>query len=310
MLTISLVIPSYRRLNTLKKTLEILFESESLPDEIIIVDQTEETNGRADTEALCNKYSLIKYVHQNVPSLTKARNTGIQIATGEVLVFMDDDVDVRNNTFSEIREIMSNIQVGMIGGVDELSIAPSSRSSKFFCKASNKKRNIGHVTEAVYGRFPDSLNEEFINTQWAMGFFFAIRKSLIEKYNILFDEKLQYYAYAEDLDFSYRYYKIANSEGLRCIMTPRIIVKHNVSTEFRLISEKTYCMNYAHRWYLSLKLFGSVKSKLAFIWSNIGDLLLAKRYRQSRKNVIRALLFWLRNSRSIANGNFHYEKFM
>lgn len=307
---ISLIIPSYRRAETLKKTLDIIEKSISLPDEIIIVDQTEQDKGQDQIEQLCNGYPLINYVHQDTPSLTKARNKGIDVAKGDILIFMDDDVDVRPNTFLEIRELMAYKDIAMIGGLDEGCAVPYARSNILFFKASQKNCHIGHVTPAVYGRFPISIDREIIETQWAMGFFFVVRRELISKYNLKFDEKLQYYAYAEDLDFSYRYYRIARSVGMQCIMTPRIIVKHNVSKEYRLISDKAYCMMYAHRWYLCHKLFGNLKSKLAFLWSNFGDIILYKRNRQSFRRIMCAQLFWFRYQNSIKHGVFHYDKFM
>ncbi len=309
-MTISVIIPSYRRLNTLERTLKILFDVDTVPDEVLIVDQTECDHGQNEIIELCKKYDIVKYVHLDTPSLTKARNVGIKESSGDLLIFMDDDVDVRYNTIMSVKEIMSNPTIAMIGGIDENSVSISSRSSKFFNKASWSKNLIGHVTPAVYGRFPDILTEVPVETEWAMGFFFVVRREIIDKYNIRFDENLKYYAYAEDLDFTYRYNSIIKNLGLKSIMTRRITVKHNVSNEYRLISSKAYCMIYAHRWYLRKKLFNSLKSNIAFLWSNIGDLLLAHRNGQSTRNIVKAQLFWLKNRNDIAKGNFHYEDFM
>ena len=40
-----------------------------------------------------------------------------------------------------------------------------------------------------------------MNTEWAQGYFFCVKKQIIKEMHELFDEKLVRYSYAEDLDF-------------------------------------------------------------------------------------------------------------
>lgn len=139
-----------------------------------------------------------------------------------------------------------------------------------------------------------------------MGFFFAVRKSLIDKHGLRFDENLQRYAYAEDLDFTYRFYQFAKSEGLKCMIFPKIIVKHNVSTEYRIPSNLLVFQIIYHRKYLSHKLFGSKKSNLACLWSDVGSLLEAFIRKSNWRSYFKAIKHSLKRTAEIKKGIFNY----
>ena len=54
------------------------------------------------------------------------------------------------------------------------------------------------------GRYPAPV-ADMVATDWAMGYFFCVRRSCMERWDCWFDENLKRYAYAEDLDVSIRY---------------------------------------------------------------------------------------------------------
>ena len=64
-----------------------------------------------------------------------------------------------------------------------------------------KNRKIGHVTLSLLGRYPNVVVGD-ISTQWAMGYCFAVRRSLLNCWGIKWDENLNGYAYAKDLDLA------------------------------------------------------------------------------------------------------------
>ena len=88
-MTLSIVIATYNRAQDVQLLLEQLFGQQSvLPFEIIIVDQ-EKTSGLSVDKK--NRYFLI---HQDKANLPKARNKGWKAATGEIVLFLDDDVEI------------------------------------------------------------------------------------------------------------------------------------------------------------------------------------------------------------------------
>ena len=182
-------------------------------------------------------------------------------------------------------------------------------SSVIFGRTSFHRRKKGHVTKAVYGRFP-LCTEEYTESEWAMGFLFCVRKELMDRWEIRFDETLRYYAYAEDLDFSYRYYKCAHKENLRCLISSLLHVKHNVSTEYRTPARRHVFMHSVQRWYLSKKLFNCFISQLMVFWADMGYMA----FRFVRKEQVRdnwdALIFCIKHRKDIINGNLHYLDYM
>lgn len=170
-------------------------------------------------------------------------------------------------------------------------------------------RNEGHVTKAVFGRFPERCGEQ-TPTQWAMGFCFAVRRSCVERWQLRFDEHLQYYAYAEDLDFTYRYYKYATKEKMLCFFSNQFVVTHQASQEYRTPTRQATFFYVLNRYYLSKKLFGTLSSRLWASWSNIGTMIMMKLHHEPAKDVVDAMRFYRRYSKDINQGIMHYEEFV
>lgn len=273
MLNISIVIPTMNRLESLQRTINYIALSKVKPIEVVVVDQSVDEDCIERTKDFLKMQPInCLYVHQSTPSLTKARNTGMEYVHGDLVVQMDDDVDIKPDTLTNILEIFSNKNVAMLAGVFEgYDSEPRSAIGFLFWKKNWRKRNIGHVVKSVYGRFPEIISEA-TPTEWAMGFFSVYRADLIKKWNLKWDEHLVSYAYAEDIDFSYSYYKKAKVVGMHCIMSNKVIVKHNVTKEWRIPTRKHTYMIINNRRYLRQKHFGnSLISKIAVKWADYGE---------------------------------------
>ena len=307
---ISIIIPTLNRPDSLLRTFEFMEKSSVLPDEVIVIDQTQDKDVAGRIKNICDSSKLnIKYTWISTPSTTITRNIGFSLANGKILVYMDDDVDVKQDTFSNVREIFSDESIAMAGGISGSSINRVNYLGVLFGRFSLSRRRIGHVTKSVLGRFPVKV-EEHTDTEWAMGFFFCIRRKLMEEWNLRFDENLKYYGYAEDLDFTYRYFRKASQEGLRCIMSSLLCVKHNATIEYRTPSRKNTFLYSVHRWYLSRKLFNSTWSLLSVIWADIGFIAMKLSRHEPAKDLWDAMKFCIKNRNDIFNGNMHYQEYM
>lgn len=274
---ISVIIPTMNRISDLKKTIESYVMGSIIPSQLIIVDQTTDQQMQKEIESLCMSFCLytnVDYIHEKTPSLTHARNEGVKRAVNDIVVMSDDDITIQSNTIENILKIMTDVSVAMIAGLDLCGTTNSTdtKLGYFFQKKSWKNRNIGHVTKSLLGRFPMQIKDSYVNTQWAMGFFFVVKKSLLIKWNLRWDEKLTGYGYPEDLDFSYRYYRQCKCENLKCIMSKDVVVEHRVSKDARIPNRKATMMYVINREYLSYKLFPSdISTRLATRWCNLGD---------------------------------------
>ncbi len=95
MIETSIVIPSYRRPDGLKKAVLSCLAQEGMaaaPFEIVVVDNDPEGSALAVTTALAGGNAVpIRYVAEPRPGISHARNTGVASATGRYLAFLDDD---------------------------------------------------------------------------------------------------------------------------------------------------------------------------------------------------------------------------
>jgi len=97
---VSVIIPTYKRSDTLPRALESVLRSTWKSVEIIVVDDN--NNGdefRKKTEALMSgyvtKYQNIIYLkHEVNKNGSAARNTGIRKASGKYIMFLDDDDEI------------------------------------------------------------------------------------------------------------------------------------------------------------------------------------------------------------------------
>lgn len=307
---VSIIIPTLNRASSLARTLGFISKSSILPDEVIIIDQSPIDTAEKIKE-LCDSQTLkIKYIHVTEPSLSKSRNIGLELCKNDIAIFMDDDVDIGIDTIRNILILFRDNSISMVGGIDSGSPPKKlSLPSLIFFRSSFFKRYKGHVSMAGYGVFPQNPQGE-TPTEWAMGFFFSIRKSLAQKWGLKFDENLKYYAYAEDLDFTYRYFLKSREENLKCIMSTAATVLHNVSREYRLPSRQRTFIEICHRRYLMARHGNTILRQLIMLWSDIGAALMRAKRGEPVSDIFKAIAFAIKYRRDIKKGVFHYDKFM
>lgn len=312
-LPISLVIPTMNRPESLDRTLKLIFNSISTPNQVIIVDQSSDPTIMVKNQRILQKYNdqlaYPVFEHQGIPSLTKARNRGLDNVQNDIIVFSDDDVDVNSDTIMNVYNVMQDHNIAMIAGIDEFSQKPSTNIGYLLGTKSFRKRNIGHVTRSMLGRYPNKIVKQ-TETQWAQGYFFAVRKNLMAKWNCRWDENLTSYAYAEDLDFSFGYYKHAHSEGLKCVIDPTIKVKHLATKEYRIPNAQNVYMYVINRAYLSHKHNMGAIGMIASAWCNFWRLVQSIISNQNPKAFLHAMWCTVKYRNDIYEGHLDYKKFM
>lgn len=96
----SVIIPSYRRFQPLINTIKDLQQQDCDDFEIIVVDQNSSWPG--DFQASLTEIRQdprISWLSQERPEVVIARNTAVQRARGEVIIFVDDDVEIPDRSF-------------------------------------------------------------------------------------------------------------------------------------------------------------------------------------------------------------------
>jgi glycosyltransferase involved in cell wall biosynthesis len=109
---ISFVIPTLNRPNPLEKALQSIFRQTKLPDEIIIVDQSDDSKTqnliKKKLQISLKKGISLRYMWEEIKSINHARNLGLHAATGNIVLFLDDDMIVDEHYVSEILKVFRN----------------------------------------------------------------------------------------------------------------------------------------------------------------------------------------------------------
>lgn len=116
---LSVIIPTYNRDKVLIETIEHVLALSPRPSEILIVDQTAKHDG--ETEEKLERFHLlgnIKWIRLEKASHTHALNHGIKASSGQVLLFLDDDIIPCSLLFKKHLEAYQDETVsGVVGQV-------------------------------------------------------------------------------------------------------------------------------------------------------------------------------------------------
>ena len=112
---ISIIIPTHNRAETLRNAIESIVPlQDEASFEFVIVDN----NSTDHTKSVVDAYPLIaKYVFEGRTSFTMARKTGADNASGDILLYLDDDVLVKPGSLKHIVDVFSRYpDCGVIAG--------------------------------------------------------------------------------------------------------------------------------------------------------------------------------------------------
>lgn len=306
---VSVIIPTKNRYEILKNTINSYLKGSYIPDQFVIIDQSNDNNiVKNIIKDIKDDFLYVdfKYYYLDAPSLTKARNLGVKLAKNEILICSDDDILVNKNTIAEVYKIFNTEnKISLIAGIDEITENSKSDFITYILGYIFLRKKIidnrGYVISSMIGRYPKKIKRR-IETEWAMGYFFVVRKSLLKKWEIKWDENLISYAYCEDLDFSYTYFKFSKAENKKCIIDPKVRVRHLAAPQGRITSYKHTLMYIVNREYLSYKHFNSSLSRLFTRWSNVGEFIRRLVKKDNAFDVLRAQCLCRRYRKKLKEG--------
>jgi glycosyltransferase involved in cell wall biosynthesis len=104
---ISIIIPCYNVEDYIADCLNSLINQSCLPKEIICIDDGSTDNTLLILQQYASKLSYIKIVQQSNLGVSVARNKGIEIASGNYILFIDSDDIININLFDEFATILN-----------------------------------------------------------------------------------------------------------------------------------------------------------------------------------------------------------
>jgi len=216
---VSIVIPTFNRLPDLRRTMEAIFQ-QSVPTtdlEVIVVDNSSTDGTQPWVESLAGERGVdVRYVRKVPEGPAAARNTGIQHARGEFILFVDSDVELERTWIATALDAMrANPRLGCLGGAVVYAYAPA-RLNAFGGEISP----IGLAWDTAEGE-PLSAAAAPRPCLWLNCSAMMTRTAILRDLGG-FDPEY-FYGY-EDSDFGWR----VNLAGYAVEVTPSLVVTHHV----------------------------------------------------------------------------------
>jgi glycosyltransferase involved in cell wall biosynthesis len=210
---LSIVIPTYNRCETLKKTLSAYLGQTALQNiaEIIVVDDGSTDSTQNIIARLAERSIVpIRYFRQENKGPAAARNVGIRETTSELILFTDDDIIPSPTLVAEHLEWHSRFPELPASVLGQVTWAPEVKPTPFM-------NWYGAEELFAFARFTGQTELDYM-------YFYSCNVSLKLKFlrnSGTFDEDFKVAAW-EDIELSFR----LNKAGMRLLYNPNALAHH------------------------------------------------------------------------------------
>lgn len=213
---LSIIIITYRRKELLKKCLESILKSDFKGNyELIVIVNGSDPKAIKLLQSFSGRIPSMKFFPIPPTSKGEARNAALKKAQGEILYFIDDDVEIEKNNLERlIEKFAENNDYGIIGGPN---LTP--KESSFFQKSS------GYIFSSIFGsanmrfRYTILPQEKLVDDKYLILCNLAFRKKIFSEEKVDFDGDI---ACNEENLLLYKLKK----KGYKILYSPDIVVYH------------------------------------------------------------------------------------
>ncbi|MGC8979624.1 glycosyltransferase family 2 protein [Caldisericum sp.] len=217
---VSIIIPTKNKVELLYRCIESIFEKTSYKNfEIIVVDNRSDDHKTLEYLNKISKHPQIKVLRYNFPfNYSKINNYAVKFATGELLLFLNNDTEVINNDWLE--ELVSHAIRKEVGAVGTMLYYPNDT-----IQHAGVILGIGGVSGHAYRHFPKGHPGQF-GRAWLPQYLSAVtgaclmtRKEIFQEIGG-FDKKLE--VGYNDIDLCLR----IREKGYKIVWTPYAELYH------------------------------------------------------------------------------------
>ena len=111
---ISVIVPVYNVEQYLPRCVESILAQIYENLEILLVDDGTKDNSGAICDAYARQDARVKAIHKKNGGLSSARNVGLDICTGDFILFVDSDDKIYRNTVKNLLECQEHTDADMV----------------------------------------------------------------------------------------------------------------------------------------------------------------------------------------------------
>jgi GT2 family glycosyltransferase len=199
---VSVLIATRRRPQLLRDTLSSLAATEPQPDELVVVDGDEDGSAEAIVEGMAAGWEVPTRYLKTAPGLPHQRNRGLEVVSGDLVVFSDDDVEFDRTVLGALAAAFEDPAV--VGASARVVEADSRRIGAGESPIRQLLPGGGEEGRMTRYGYPRRIvhPEQPRDVEFMPGCLMSARRD--RAVEVGFDERLAGYALAEDEDFSYR----------------------------------------------------------------------------------------------------------
>jgi glycosyltransferase involved in cell wall biosynthesis len=212
----SVAIPTLARPETLRETLHSVLACDPPAGEVIVVDADPKETGAAVAASYGDRVRVLP----SPRGLTIQRNRALDAAAGDVIVFLDDDVQVEPGLFAGLAAtFLDPTIVAATGRIIEPNLGRRGGTGSLL-RDLVLRGPEGRFTRAGYPRRLTRVERE-ADVEFMQGCFMSVRRELASR--VRFDEELADYGLGEDEDFAYR---VSRHGRIRYVPSLRVVHKN------------------------------------------------------------------------------------
>lgn len=262
----SVIIPVYNSEKTIKRCIESITSQKRTDVEIIIINDGSTDMSEGFCKNLQNEYNNIVYIHKENGGVSSARNSGLSVARGKYVMFVDSDDYVDGKCF-EILDSYTKSNADYYQFVFSIEANGTVKEDKSWpeCCVNTESEKEAFIIESVVTRS--------INSCWAK----LYKREIIEKKGLRFCEEL---SVGEDLTFVFAFLLSAD--------------------KFERIDSRIYFVDVSNEESLSRRYRENLSEQLICVYENM---LNALEESNIKGNSVKNSLAWLhyRNAYSVVN---------
>lgn len=166
---ISVVVPVYNVEEYLNQCVDSILDQTYKNLEVILINDGSKDNGGKICDAYAEKDARVKVIHQTNKGLSGARNSGLELVSGEYLAFVDSDDWIEPNMFSRLTELLQENNLDIV----ECGIAKS-----------NVKKQAKKDVQLTIETYEEALKRIIKNNQYSV-WRRIYKTSLVKDYRFL-----------------------------------------------------------------------------------------------------------------------------